>query len=403
VSAPGYRDLLAHPVARRLLITQTISEAGDFVGLSALVLLAYGRSGSVVGSAGVFAAGTLPALTVGTLLSGWLDRPGRRTALVVLALVGAAVTGTVGAVPQLLVALLAAAVLGATRTASVSISMAVVVEKVPEELRGCYFGLMTAVNQGAQAVGFLVGATATLEVGPRPALLFDAGTFVVAAVVLSGLPAIPPRRRDRRPPPTAGIRTVLGSPVLSLVAPAVWVSSLVMVFPEAVAAGITSRSPALPLLMASWTIGLMCSSLVLSGAGPLRTVRGQLSVALLMGIAFSIGAAVLAAGGGAWGLIPVNFVLGVISVWIVGVRTTFARYTPPERMAQVEATMLSSINLGTGLGALALASVAAASGADVSYAIAAVLVTAGAGGGLYRAHAAGVLRQAAEAGSPTVA
>jgi MFS family permease len=323
--------------------------------------------------------------------------------LVVLALVGAAVTGAVGAVPQLLTALLAAGVLGATRTGSVSISMAVVVEKVPEELRARYFGLLTAINQAAMAVGFLVGATVTLGIGPRPALIFDAATFIVASVLLSGLPAIPPRTRDRRPPPTHGIRTVLTSPVLVLVAPAVWVSSLVMVFPEAVAPGITSRSPALPLLLASWTIGLMCSSLVFSNADILRTVRGQLRVALFMGVGFALGATVLAVGGGAWGLIPINVGLGVISVWIVGARTTFARYTPAERMAQVEATMLSSINLGTGLGALLFAAIAAACGADVSYAIAAAVVTVAAGGGLYRARAVEASAPAAESSTASAA
>ena len=81
----AYGPVLEHPVAKRLLTVQAISEAGDFVGLSALLVLSYTRTGSVLGPAGVYAARTLPSLAVGTVFSGWLDRPPRRAALVTLA------------------------------------------------------------------------------------------------------------------------------------------------------------------------------------------------------------------------------------------------------------------------------------------------------------------------------
>jgi hypothetical protein len=65
--------------------------------------------------------------------------------------------------------------------------------------------------------------------------------------------------------------------------------------------------------------------------------------------------------------------------------------------------MLSSINLGTGLGALLFAAIAAACGADVSYAIAAAVVTVAAGGGLYRARAVEASAPAAESSTASAA
>ncbi len=62
----GYRAVLAHPVASRLAIADALSVLGDFVGLGALLLLAYARAGSALGPAALFAVQALPALLVGT-------------------------------------------------------------------------------------------------------------------------------------------------------------------------------------------------------------------------------------------------------------------------------------------------------------------------------------------------
>ncbi len=368
--------MLANPVARRLLVTQSLSEAGDYVGLSALMLLAFGRTGNVVGSAAILAVNALPSLLVGTVFSSWLDRPERRSALVGLALVGALVTGTAGVFPYLAMALAAAAVLGAMRTAAVSITMAVVVDQVPEAIRPRYFGLTSGINMAAQTIGFLVGALVTVGIGVRPALAFDAATFLVGALLLSRLPSIRPKPRARRPPALQGLKTVFATPILLRITPVVWVAIFVSGFPEAVAPGVAKGS-ALPLLLAAWSFGTLCSSLGLSGAAFLRQVSGQLRLALAFGLTFAVGALVLVLKGSAWWLLPVNVALGLLSVFIVGVRATFARCTPPERMAQVEATMVSSNNLFGGIGTLALAGMAAAVSPDLSYAAAGLLVTVG--------------------------
>src|SRR4051795_9880570 len=162
----GFAAVTSEPVARRLLAVQALSELGDFVGLSALMLLTYARTGSVLGPATVFAARTIPSVVVGTALSGWLDRPPRRAALITMAIVGAFVVGTVAVFPSVLVALSAAALLGGSRTAYLSVSTGAVADAVPTELRGRFYALSSTINQSAQVIGFVAGSSATLLFGP---------------------------------------------------------------------------------------------------------------------------------------------------------------------------------------------------------------------------------------------
>jgi hypothetical protein len=107
----------------------------------------------------------------------------------------------------------------------------------------------------------------------------------------------------------------------------------------------------------------------------LDRLSNQLILALLFAAGFGFGAVVLSVGASNWWLIPANFVAGLGSTWTVGARTTFALNTPPEHMAQVEATAISSIVLLEGLGVLALAAIGQQIGAVASYALAAALVS----------------------------
>src|SRR4051812_44264660 len=125
---PGYRAVLRHPVAGRLIGVKGISELGDFVGLAALLLLGYQQTGSLLGAAAVYTARALPAILVATLLGGWLDVPPRRPTLSVLAFAGAAALVLPAMVPAASTALVASAILGAVRAAYVAVTTAVVAE-----------------------------------------------------------------------------------------------------------------------------------------------------------------------------------------------------------------------------------------------------------------------------------
>jgi len=362
-------------VAKRLLTVQAISEAGDFVGLSALLVLSYTRTGSVLGPAGVYAARTLPSLAVGTVFSGWLDRPPRRAALVTLALGGALVVGTAAVFPTVAAALAVAAVLGALRTASVSITTATVAETVETSIHRPFFALANTINQMAQVIGILTGAGVTLAVGATSALGFDAATFAAAAALLAGLPPVLKRARERRPPPTEGLRIIRNQPTLWLLAPVVWATMAGSVLPETMGPRVAHHAW-IPIVMAASPIGAMIGAVVLGRTKVLDSVRAQLRMAFGLGAAFVVGGAVLAAGAPAGLIVAMNMIIGASSVWTIGARATFVRLSPPQRMAQVEAALIASAVLSEGMGVLVLGALVTLAGPWAGYASVGVVAAA---------------------------
>lgn len=369
----GFAAVLDDRVARRLLAVQAVTELGDFVGLSALVLLTYRQTGSVLGPAGVLAARTLPSLCVGTVMSGWLDRPERRRALIGLALVGGLLVSIAAVHPTLIAALGVAALLGASRTAYVGIGAGIIVQCIDSERRGPFYALTNTINQSAQALGFLGGASATLLLGARASLGFDAVTFAVAAVLLAGLPKVAPAPSARRAKAGDGLRILLGDRTLRMLTPAVWASVLGLVLPETIVARVV-HGAALPFVMAAAPVGMMLGAVTIGRGDALDRLRTQLRLAVLCGTAFLGGAAVVAAGGPAWAIGMANLSVGVFGVWLVGARTTFSRLTPPGRMAQVEAAMVCSNVMVEGVGVLVLGALVTVAGPASGYAAAALLI-----------------------------
>jgi len=240
--ARGYRPVLRHAVAGRLASAKAISELGDYVGLSALIVLAYGHAHSFLGPVGVYAARSLPALAVATVFPGWIDRPRRKVALIWLALLGAVVISVPAFVPSTGTAIIASAVLGAVRATYMSVHAAVIAESVDDPLRLPLFGLMGTFNQAAQVLGVAAGSLLALYVSTRLALLADAVSFVIAALIFMGLPRAEQFVRDRRPPPYSGLRTVFGHPTLRLVALLTWATFASSGLPEAMARGVVSTA-----------------------------------------------------------------------------------------------------------------------------------------------------------------
>ena len=131
-----YGQALRSPVGARLLVSQSISELGDFIGITALVLLAYTHTGSVLGGAAVYAANALLKVATATWGGAVLDGVPRRMALAGLGLAGALIMGAVALVPTFAVALLAAALLGACRTAFLGVQAALLGESVAASCAG---------------------------------------------------------------------------------------------------------------------------------------------------------------------------------------------------------------------------------------------------------------------------
>jgi hypothetical protein len=361
----GYRTVLRSPVAARLLAAKAVAELGDFAGIAALLLLAYDDTGSVLGPATVYAARTLPALLVATVFSGWLDVPPRRTTLVVLSVVAAGLIVVPVAVPQHAIAVVVAGLLGAVRAAYRSVHIAVVAESVDRTARIPLFGLSAFAHQTGQIAGLLAGASATVAMGPRVALVANAATYLLAGAVLLGLPS-GARVRRARPPATEGVRIIWRQSVLRALVVVVLATMLTSSLTETLATDLASR-PWLPLVMAAASVGGAVFALGAAGSRFLDRARNQLVVAAGLGLALVLAAGVVAAGYRDWPLAVANALVGAGGGWLIGAQATFANLAPPERMGQVEATIVAANIFASGAGVLALGWLATTTGPAAAY------------------------------------
>ncbi|MFR9774623.1 MFS transporter [Micromonospora sp. MS34] len=371
----GYRALFRHPVASRLVTARGISELGDFVGLAALLLVAYDQTGSVLGPAAVYAARTMPALLVATVFSGWLDVPARRTVLVWLSLAGAVLIAVPTAVPRPLPAIVAAGLLGAVRAAYSSVNVAVVAESVDPPLRLPLFGLSAFANQAGQVIGLLAGASLTVALGARVALLIDLVSFLIAALVLAGLPDGRREHRGTRPPATAGFRIIAGHPVLRAVALLTLATMITASLPETLAPRLAGGGWR-PVVLASSALGGAVFVLLAGRRAWLARLAGQVATAAALAGALLLAGALVALGAPAWALAAANALIGAGGGWLIGAQATFARLAPKERMGQVEATIVAANIVVAGCGIFLLGSTAELFGPAVSYLAAGVVLLA---------------------------
>ncbi len=367
--------MVGHPVAVRLLGAKLVSEVGDFVGLTALVLLGYRATGSALGPALVLAARSLPAVAVAALVGHRLDRPPRRTALVALALTGAVIVTVPAVALNAVTAILAASVLGALRTASRSVEAALIAESVGPAVRLPLYGFALAVNQSAQVLGVLTGASVTLAVGARPALIADVASFLVAAAVLAGMPAAESRPRPAPPTPGTGARVIWHHPILRWLALTTFATVVSGHLPEALAPSI-ARAPWLPAVMAASAAGGTVFAVALTHLTFLRRPANQLRVAVALGFALAATGVAALCQAPNWLYVLGNAAIGAGLGWLSGAQATFAAVAPPARMGQVEATMVAANAVVSGIGVLCLGALADAVSPAAAYGCGGAIVVA---------------------------
>ncbi|TQS41579.1 MFS transporter [Cryptosporangium phraense] len=384
----GYRTVLRHPIAGRLVAVKAVSEVGDFVGLAALLLLGYQQTGSLLGAAAVYTARALPAILVATLLGGWLDVLPRRPTLVALALAGACALALPALYPAAATALAASAILGAIRAAYAALTTAVVAEAVEPAIQLPYFGVAALINLLAQVGGIAVGSGLTVALGPRVALLADLVSFLVAAAMLGTLPGLSARSRRDRLPPGAGFVLIWQQPTLRVLALLTWATLICSVLPETVA---TNAPPGwIPVVMASSALGGAVFAAVVGRLRFLERPLNQTRTAAVLGFGLVGGAVVLFCGGHPLLLAGANVVIGAATGWTVGAQATFARLAPVGRMGQIEATMIASNVFLEGVGVLVLSGIAVAAGSDgAGYLVGGVLVLGAAFGAERRLRVSG--------------
>jgi MFS family permease len=185
MAGSGLGAVFRVPEFRVLWAAELVSIAGDQLARVALAVLVYGRTGSALWAAGAYALTFLPALLGGVLLSGLADRCRRREVMIV-ADVARAVLVAVMAIPALplwaLCAVLVVVVLlGSPHTAAQG---ALFPEVLEGELYERGLAVRQITSQTAQLAGFATGGLLVAAVSPAVALLGNAVSFALSAVVV---------------------------------------------------------------------------------------------------------------------------------------------------------------------------------------------------------------------------
>jgi MFS family permease len=194
MAGSGLGAVFRVPEFRVVWGAELFSIAGDQLARVALAVLVYGRTGSALWATVAYALTFLPALVGGVLLSGLADRYRRREVMIVSDVVRAVLV-TLMAIPELplwvLCGLLVLVVLlGSPHTAAQG-------ALYPEILQGELYERGLAVrqitSQTAQLVGFATGGLIVAAVSPSVALLGNAVTFALSALVVRAGVADRPR------------------------------------------------------------------------------------------------------------------------------------------------------------------------------------------------------------------
>lgn len=376
-SVPGreelmsYRDTLRDPVARGLFAATTVSAVGDFISVGALVLLLYQRTGTAGAAAAVFVLQALPAALVGAVGTGWLARIRVRTTLVAGSLLGAAVLVAVAMTPTAPVIVAAMVVLGANRVVLATSRTAAISASVTPQLRAPLVTLLNASFKTGQVLGFAIGGGLTLAVGTRAALLLDAATFLVAAVVFARLRLS--GDRPSRPRLSAALDVLRRDVTLrTMVALAVALAATAAL-PHVLVVPLLEATPAWqPVGLAAAPAGTLVAMLLAGRSPRCADTRWQLRGHFAYASALALAAATTTAAPPV--IVAVHFLVGAGVAWIVGLQVTMLQRTGLDEVRQISGAAMGALLLAEGLGIGAFGVLADWTGPATSFAAAAVLV-----------------------------
>lgn len=355
----GFRDVFAIGEFRALWSAELLSVLGDQLARVALSVLVYDRTNSAGLTALTYALTYLPDLVSGPLLSGLADRFPRRQVMVAADLIRAMMLAlmAIPAVPLPLVAtLLVIAQLCHSPFQSAQAAT------LPAVLDGDRYvvGVSTRqiTNQLGQLVGFATGGVVVALVGAHQALLIDAGTFVLSAVIIragvrfraatytSDGRSGPPALRQLR----EGARTIWHDPRLRSLAGLAWLVGFVIV-PEGLAAPyadeIGGGDLAVGLLLAGQPAGTVVGAFVLarlvSPAHRLIALGPLAMLAMAPLIAYALRPGLVAA-------IVLLMLAGAFGAYIVPAHAAFMRLVPDASRGQAFGLVGSGLIAMQGIG-----------------------------------------------------
>ena len=218
----GRRRAFGTPAFRRLFAAQTISRWGDTFNAVALVILVFRLTGSGLKVAGTVAFEIAPVLLLGFLAGAVVDRHPRRRIMIAADLGRAAIAVALAAFGDTLAVIYAAAFGLSVGTVFFNPAAASLLPSIVDrdDVVEANSALWSAAVLSQIALAPLAGALVAFA-GAGPACLVNAGSFVVSAALLRGMPvadhpAEAPRRRMADV--AEGLRIIRGSRFLGTLA-----------------------------------------------------------------------------------------------------------------------------------------------------------------------------------------
>lgn len=384
IEEPGGRvrfgELLAVGEFRALWLAQIGSVLGDQLARVALTLQVYGRTHSPLLAAITFAASVVPVFVGGVLLAGLADRYPRRRVMIVCDVVRMALVlaMTVLHLPiaLLVVLLFAVTMAGAPFT---SARAAIYADMLPGELYVLGTAVTLTTYQFAQVLGLALGGAAVSLAGVRGALILDAGTFAISALLtwLWVRPRPAARSADAAPSSQgtgllAGIRLVFRDPQLRTPMLLGWLAAFYNA-PEAIAtplaADLGAGAVGVGLILASLACGAAIGAIAF---GRLASPATRLAWMRPLAVASCATLTAFALQPDFQLALVILFVAGLCDCYQIVAVTLFVRATPDSQRSRAFGLAQAGMSLGQG------SAMIAAGAAAQRYAPATVVAVAGA-------------------------
>lgn len=258
---------------RSLVAAEISSVLGDQFSKVTLTIAVFDRTGSAVLSGLAYGITFFPPLLTGATL-GWIaDRFPRRSVMVACCVLQAAVLFCAAAwgAPTVLI-VVASAVVGAVQPVFKAAQLTIVNDILGDDGGARARPLLFVLREAGLLVGLSLGGFAVVAVGAVPALLVDATSFVVAAVLLrSGLRhralpddgEAPPADPDRRPRPVR-LRGRPGVAAMLVVPAAIGLAAAPTAVIAPLAGELAVPPWAIGLLLAADSVGVLLAGVVLT-------------------------------------------------------------------------------------------------------------------------------------------
>ena len=343
---------------RWLWFAQLGSVIGDQLARVALAVLVFDRTGSAGLSAVTYALTFLPDIAGGPLLSGLADRYPRRRLMIGCDVARAGLVAAMaipGASLWILCVLLVAVQLLASPFQSARAAL------LPSILTGDKYVLASSVSnitaQASQLAGFVTGGTLVAAFGAGNALLADAVTFALSAVLLRlGVRERPlPESTDARPgwwpSLSAGARLVWSDRRLRYLVALACVAGFYVSIEGLAApyAAVVGGGPAaVGILLAANPAGQMVGMLLLTRAAPARrlTLMGPLAIGSCAPLIGCV------AEPGLWVTVALWFVSGLCASYQLAASAAFVLNVPDAQRGQAFGLARTALIVSQGIGVL---------------------------------------------------